>query len=97
MLLSNEFLSLLDEQVRNQLDFWKKTKPTKKAEKIWNYENAADFWYGHITGMIFATAVHLFEQIYKRKPSVIEANALMETINKYNEDFQTIFHFKNDL
>jgi len=47
--------------------------------------------------MIFATAVHLFEQIYKRKPSVIEANALMETINKYNEDFQAIFRFKNDL
>jgi len=59
MLLSNEFLSHLDEQVRNQLDFWKKIKPTKKAEKMWNYENAADFWYGHVTGMIFAMVMLL--------------------------------------
>jgi len=69
MLLSKEFLQLLDEKVRVQLEYWSKFKPSKEAKEMWKYKNSSDFWYGHTIGLLTGIENGIFLGMYHRTPT----------------------------
>lgn len=90
-IFSKEFLKGLDEYVKHDLVFWSRLNLNKDAAEIWQYDHPFDFWYGHTIGMATRSAIHLFMNIYKRKPSQLEDMEIIIKINEYAPQYKNIF------
>ncbi len=94
-MLGDDFLKGLDEYVKRDLQYWSKWNLNKDGKIVWNYDNAHDFWFGHTIGMATRSAIQIFIDIYKRKPSQLADLAIIDTISDYaSQSKQAFEHLK---
>ena len=91
-MFSEEFLKTLDIYIRKDIQYWSTWRPNNEA-KMWNYDNAFNFWYGHTIGMCTRTAIQVFIDMYHKKPSKLENKAIIDKIIEYSQEYKKALEY----
>ncbi len=90
-MLGDDFLKELDKSINRDIQYWSNWNLDPDVNIVWDYDNAFDFWYGHTIGMSTRTAIQVFIDIYKRKPTQIENLAIIQKINDHKSQYKQAF------
>jgi len=90
-MLGDDFLKELDKMIKRDIQYWSDWNLEKDAKIVWDYDHASDFWFGHTIGLCTRTAIQIFIDIYKRKPSQLENLSIIEKINEYSLQYKQVF------
>lgn len=89
-MLSNAFLKSLDDYVKLDLRYLYNWKPDERV-KIRQHDTVLNFWYDNTIRLLVHSAIHMFMDIYNRKPTPLEDITIIDKINEYVPQYKQAF------